>query len=165
MLYPIETTYQPGFTLYAVIRGTVGGVRKVWNETAQAWEVYSAGNWSQYAVPLTEDAGSGYYAADYPAAISGVHTTEALYATATSPAIGDAPASGVGQSQGSNVSAVGGEPVAAANLAAALGSQTTGALIGTPTALLLQTDLADTLDDVYVGRMLIMTSGLAVRQG
>lgn len=167
-LYPIETLFTTGNTMYAVIRGLVLGVLKVWNPTLNAglgaWDTYVGANWAQYAIAMAEQTGSGYYFASYPTAISGVLTTETIYIQGGgSPALGDSPAVAY-RSQGDNVAAAGGSVQAALNFAAAVGSEQTGALIGTPTASILQTDLSSSVDDAYIGRILIMTSGGATSQ-
>lgn len=167
-LYPIETIYTSGSTLYAVIHGIVAGVAKVWNTTLNAgsgdWQTFVGANWSQYAVAMTEQTGSGYYSGTYPTAIEGILTTEALYIQGGgSPALGDSPVATV-KSQGSNLAAIAGETQSALNLGSSAGSQQTGSLIGTPTASVLPTDLTSTEDDAYLGRILIMTSGNADQQ-
>jgi len=167
-LFPIETIYTSGSTLYAVVRGLVAGVPKVWNPTLNtglgAWDTYNASNWSQYAIAMVEDMGSGYYSGAYPTLISGVLTTDVVYLQGGgSPTLGDSPLISC-HSQGPNVAAIAGSVTAALNLGASTGSQQLGALTGIPTAGILPTNLSSSTDDQYLGRILIMTSGAAVGQ-
>lgn len=166
---PVLTIYQSTFTLYFMVRGQVGGLNKIWNTTLNAgaggWQTYNSANWSQYAISMTEDTGSGVYIGVYPPNISAVLTAETIYVQGGgSPAIGDAPASGIGSSQGSNISGIVGDAQTALNMGEAVGSEQTGALIGTPTASLLPTDLLSAVSDAFIGRILIMTSGGATQQ-
>ncbi len=159
---PIETSYSSGSTLYAVIHHTDG---RVWNDITEAWETFNDSKWSQYAIPLTEQGTSGYYRADYPAGAAGVLTTEVVYNQAGgSPGTVDAPATGVGQSQGVDVAAIKTSVEAAGNLKTTLDSETIGATtdLGTSTASVLYTDLDDAID-VHQGRLLIMSSGDILR--
>lgn len=168
MALTIETIYQTGSTLYAVIRRRSDG--QVWNQTlnagAGAFEAYNVGHWSQYAIPLTEQANSGYYTGTYPAGIVNTLTSEVLYVQAGGgPVSGDAPPFNIGMSQGQSVAAVGGSAVDAANMTAALGTQILGAAVGSvPGPLSVTTTLPDTTDDVYLGRVIIWTSGAMIRQ-
>ncbi len=171
---PVETLFTSGKTLYFIIRGFVAGVRQVWNPTlntgAGGWEVYNAAHWAQYAIAMTEDAGSGYYAGVYPgaaiyAAAAGgpVLTTEVVYEQGgASPLITDAPASGIGQSQGSNVGSIAGNAQDALNLDASAGFAMMGAFSGTPTGQVLPTTLTVAQALAAVGGALLVTSGVAV---
>lgn len=163
---PIQAVYQVTQNLYAVIFNNDDG--KVWNQTSQLWETYSSVNWVNYAVPLTEYTGSGYYRAAYPipANLLASLTTELIYARAGAfPALGDTPASNLFQSQGANVAAVGNLWQPAQNMAKALGTQQLGAIVGTPaTPYLLTTDLTSTEIDTYAGRTVLMTSGALNQQ-
>lgn len=165
-LLPLELTFNTGSNIYAVIHGVVSGTRQVWNPTlasgAGAWEAYNSAHWAQYAVPLTEQAGSGYYAATYPANISGVITSEAFYNNA-SPTLGDAPVASVSYSQGRNAVALAADVQAAANLEASTISMQKGIAAGTPTASVIATDLPSTQANTYAGRAVIFTSGAALR--
>lgn len=163
----IEVLYQVGVVVYCMIRRRSDGF--VWNTALNGgdggFEAWNAGNWAQYAIPMTEQASSGYYTAAYPANIGATLTSEAFFArTGGTPAAADAPAFLLTASQGGNVAGVAGSATAAVNLGAATGSQTIGAIIGTPTATVLPTDLTTSTDDRYIGRILIMTSGVAVDQ-
>lgn len=167
-LLPIELTFSTGSTLYAVVHGVVGGFRVVWNPTLNAgdgaWDIFNGANWAQYAVALTEDAGSGYYAGAYPVNIADVLTSEAVYIRAGgSPAIGDTPATNLLHSQGDNAAGVGADPVAALNLQRALVSEQRGVAAGTPTASVVATDLQSTQANAYAGRVCVFTSGAAAQ--
>lgn len=165
-LLPLEVTFNTGANLYAVIHGVVSGTRQVWNPTlnsgAGAWEAYNSAHWAQYAVALTEQDGSGYYAATYPANISGVITSEVFYNNA-SPTLGDAPVASVSYSQGRNAAGLSGDPLAASNAQQAFISEQKGAAAGVPTVSVIPTNLQSTQANVYAGRAVIFTSGAAVQ--
>lgn len=163
----IEVLYQVGVTVYCMIRRRSDG--SVWNTALNdgngGFETWNAGNWTQYAITMTEQASSGLYAGEYPANIGVELTSTVFYAQAGGiPAALDAPGFLLSLSQGENIAGIAGSGQSAANLGASTGSQTTGALIGTPTATVLPTDLSAGTDDRYLGRILIMTSGDAVDQ-
>jgi hypothetical protein len=162
---PIETTFTTGATLYAVIHHTDG---TVWNDSLEVFEAYDDSKWAQYAIPLTEQGSSGYYRGTFPAGAKGDFlTTEVVYQQAGgSPTLGDAPATGVGQSQGFDVAAIAASVVAASNLNKSLLSMIQGAVTsaGVATASKFFTDLADDTDYVYVGRIVVWTSGVLIRQ-
>lgn len=167
-LFPIETLYITGSTMYVVIHGLVLGVAKVWNPTLNAglgaWDTFNGANWAQYAIAMTEDSGSGYFQAAYPTAIEGVLTTDVMYIQGGgSPTLGDTPLTST-RSQGNNVAAVAASVQAALNMGASTGSMQTGAFSGIPTASILPTALTSTTDDQYLGRVLIVTSGVAINQ-
>jgi hypothetical protein len=161
----IETISATAQNLYAVIHNPNG---QVWNQTLNAglggWENYASGHWAQYAIALTEQAGSGYYSAAYPAAISGVLTTEVLYNNAT-PTLGDA-AVGLGQSQGSNMAAVGGDATAPAKLQNSLATMVLGAVsAGVLTASAFTTDVVNSNANAYQGLALKFVTGVLAGQG
>ena len=164
MLNPIETAFTSGVTLYAVIHSPAG---TVWNNTTSAWVAYAGGSWADYAVPLTEQGASGYYSAAFPAGAAGaILPSEVLYQQAGgTPATTDAPATGVGQSQGVDVASISASVVAAINLSLSALSMKQGAVAATPasTALKIYTNLTDTVN-AYGGRLLIFTSGVLIRQ-
>lgn len=162
MTTPIETAYATGMSLYVVIHNPNG---KVWNTNTLAFENYNSAHWGQYAISMTEQTNSGYYSAPYPTQIEDVLTSEALYIRGGgSPALGDS-SIGIAQSQGANVAAIGNDAIAAANLAASAGTMITGAVIaGTLTSTSFPTDLPDTTDDVYIGRIVVFTDGDLIRQ-
>ena len=163
MSYPIEITGVSGLTIYAVLHHPDG---RLWNATTTEWESFNAGNWALYATPLTEQGNSGYYRANFPTEITGVLVTDALYSQGGgTPSLGDAPAIGVGQSQGSAIAAVGDSVVAADHLRANLLLMPQGvAIAGTLTITQMTTDLTDTADNVYIGRLVIWTSGNLIRR-
>lgn len=163
----ITVLYTVGATIYCMVRRLSDGF--VWNTALNGgdggFEAWNAGNWAEYAIPLTEQSTSGYYVADYPENIGAELTNETFYAQAGgSPAALDAPPFILSLTQGANIAAVAGSAVAANNLGASTGSQQTGELIGVPTDTVLPTDLGSTTDDQYLGRVLIMTSGDADKQ-
>lgn len=164
--YPIQALYQTASIVYAVIRGLVSGTRQYWNPTlntgAGGWEAYNSAHWSQYAIAMTEDAGSGYYAATYPAGISGVLTTEGYYVRGGgSPALGDSPAVSLVQSQGQNLAAVAGDATVPDTLQKALFCEQLGAATGTPTASVISTNLTNAQINAFAGRSIVFTSGAA----
>ncbi len=163
---PLQIVFTTGSDIYAVVRGVVGGVRKYWNPTlntgAGGWEVYNSAHWAQYAVALTEDAGSGYYDTDFPANISGVITSETYYNNA-SPTLGDAAIDGISYSQGRNSNGMAGDPLAVSNMQQAAGAAVVGAASGVPTAQLIPTNLSTADAAAAVGGSIIFTSGAAIR--
>lgn len=163
MRYPIETTGSSGLTIYAIIHHPDG---RVWNNLSFAWETYNGGLWADYAIALVEQGSSGYYKAVYPASISGVLTTEALYSQSdVAPSTNDAPSIGIGQSQGAAIAAVEDSVLAADNLKANLDTMIQGsAVAGVLAVSQMTTDLPDTTNDVYVGRLIVWTSGALIRR-
>lgn len=161
---PIQSIYQTGQTLYAILISPVNGF--VWNQMNQVFESYNSGHWSQYAIVMAEYSGSGYYRAAYPIAAPSVLTTDVIYVQGGgSPTLGDTPAANLYQSQGSNIGAVGNLWQSAQNMSFALGSQQIGSILGTPsTAVLLPTNLTNVHSDAYAGRVVIMTSGALIQQ-
>ncbi|MES2155454.1 MAG: hypothetical protein V4510_10000 [bacterium] len=163
---PIETTGATGLSLYAVSHHPDG---RVWNTTLNSglggWEAYNGGHWAQYAIALTEQGTSGYYRGTYPAAISGVLTSEVIYANGT-PTLGDAPYAGPAQSQGANVAAVAGDAAVPAKMQASLSSMVLGAVIaGTLEAAAFTTDVTNSNVNAYAGRSLYFTTGDLAGQG
>lgn len=164
MPFPLEVVFQTGFTLYAVIRGVVGGVAKVWNPTllsgAGDWQVFNGANWAQYAIPLTEQSTTGYYSAAYPVNITGVLTSETFYQQAGgSPVLTDAPGAGLTRTQGQNVAAIGGDADMPATLQQALVSEQRGVVAAGATPSVIPTDLANAQANAYAGRSIVFTSG------
>ena len=157
---PLQVVYTTGSHIYAVIRGTVAGVRSYWNPTlntgAGGWEAYNSAHWSQYAIALAEDASSGYFAATYPANISGVITSE-TYFNNVAPTLGDAPITGIQYSQGRNANGIAGDPVAAGNAQQAFGSEMAGTASGTPTPQVIATSLTTAQAEAAVGRAMIFS--------
>ena len=163
MANPIETAFSSGATLYAVVHHTDG---RVWNNTNSAWEAYSGALWAQYAVALTEQGTSGYYRGTFPTGATDVLSTEVVYQqSGGTPALGDAPATGIGQSQGVDIAAVKTSVTAALNHKTALLGMIIATVTssGTSTALKIYCDLADTVD-AYQGRVVLFASGALIRQ-
>lgn len=160
---PIETVYASGSTLYAVIHKGDG---TVWNDVAQTYQAYNGANWASYAIPLVEQ-GGGYYYGTFPAAAAGDFlTTEVVYLQAGgAPDLVDAPATGVGQSQGVDVAAIKNSVLAAQNLnlSALSMKQCTIVATGTTTAMKLFTDLTDAGINIYQGRIVVVTSNALIR--
>ena len=156
-MQPIEAIYQTGVNLYVVLHNPNG---QVWNTNSQAWEAYNSAHWSNYAISLTEQTGSGYYSAAMPSGIGAVLPTEVTYVQAGgSPTLGDAPAF-VGQSQGTNVAAVVGDVQAADNLEQSLSSEVPGAAAtGTLSLTQATTNLTNANAGAYRGRALLWISG------
>lgn len=161
---PIQAIWQSGQDLYAILISQVDGT--VWNQNTQAWESYNSGHWSQYAVPLTEYTGSGYYRGAYPIASPSMLSSEIIYVrSGGSPSLSDVPATNLIQSQGVNVAAAGNSWQAGQNFAFTVGTQQIGAISGTPASpTLLPTDLTSDQLDAYAGRAIIMTSGILIQQ-
>lgn len=161
----IETIYASAMSLYAVIFHPDG---RAWNKTLNAgaggWETYDSGHWSAYAIPLTEKSGSGYYHAAYPAGITGVLTTEVVYANAA-PTLGDAPI-GIAQSQGVSIAAVAGDASAAPKFQASLSSMVLGAVTaGTLTSTAFPTNVVNANTNAFQGLTLKFVTGVLAGQG
>lgn len=171
MRMPIETIQATGLSIYVVIvNGDTEGADngKVWNTTLNAgaggWQTYVSGNWAQYAIPLTEYAGSGYYRGTYPSGIGAVVTSEVVYINGA-PALGDVP-QGIGQSQGTNIMSVDGDADVAASLQRSLSTMVRGAVIaGTLTNKSFPTDVVNANDNAFVGRSLLFATGTLAGQG
>jgi len=160
---PLETTFTTGGTLYAVIHHPDG---RVWNNVMEAWEAFNNANWAEYAVPLTEQGASGYYRADFPAGAADILSSDVVYQQAgVAPDTVDAPATGIGQSQGVDIAAIKSSVIAASNLNKSLLSMIQGAVTsaGVATASKFFTDLSDTVS-VYPGRIVVWSSGPLIRQ-
>ncbi len=71
------------------------------------------------------------------------------------------PAALVGSRMDSNASAINNSATAAVQLALSANSIEDGAAEGVPSTTVIQTDLAETQDDIYIGRVVIFTSGAA----
>ena len=165
MIYPIETVGASGLTLYAILHHPDG---RVWNTSSLEWETFNASNWTLYAIPLIEQGATGYYKATFPGDITDALVTEAIYNQAgANPSIAaDAPSIGLGQCQGTAIIAIGDSLVAADNLKENLKLIVQGAAVaGTLTTTKMTTNLADTTDDIYVGRLIMWSSGALLRKG
>ena len=167
---PIEVVFQSGQTLYAVVRGLVAGTRQVWNPTLSAgaggWEAFTSGHWAAYAIALTEDTSTGYYAATYPVNIAGVLTSESFYQQAGgTPTLGDVPAAGLLRTQGQNVAAIDALVAPAQNLALSVGAMQAGAVIaGTLTPAAFPTNLTSATNATYQGRVIMFVTGVLIQQ-
>lgn len=162
----IEVGFQSGATLYCVIHSPLDN--KVWNTNTLAFETYNSANWDKYATLFTEALNSGYYSVAYPSGIVNVVTTEAVYQRqGMVPALSDAVNGpiGLGQSQGVNLVEILGDSTATTNFKTALNSEITGSAIsGVLSKTQMTTTLSDVLNNVYVGRIVIWTSGTLIRQ-
>jgi len=67
MANEIQIQYASGKTLYFVVRNATGSI---WNTNTSAFEAYNSLNYSQYAVTMTEQGSSGFYAGSFPSAIT-----------------------------------------------------------------------------------------------
>ncbi len=164
----IETLYLSARNLYVVIHA--GG--QVWNKDAAAFENYNQGNWTHYAVPLTEQVSSGYYYSSYPSDIpEGTLSTDCLYqqngATPVLPALpgGDSFLSAF-QSQGTNLQTIAGNGTAPIKMAAAADVIISDGVIGTGTITTssFPTNLTNSHAQAYVGRVIAFTSGVCAGQ-
>ena len=167
--YAIQATYQTGFNLYAVIHNAHAGT--VWNTSTSAFETFTAGNWANYAIPLTEQTGTGYYSATFPgtqilAAASAVFMTEAIYVRAgASPTIGDIPALNLTQSQGVNVASILGNYTPLFNMLVALSTESVLTVQSVPSSTtIVPVTIPSTNPDNYIGRALVFAPGGAAAQ-
>jgi hypothetical protein len=160
----IEALYLSGRNLYVVIHAN----GQVWNKDSVAFENFNQGNWTHYAVPLTEQTSSGYYSAAYPSGIAaGTLSTDCLYqqngATPILPALpgGDSFINAF-QSQGTNAQTIAGDGTAAINLAASADGIVPGAAAtGTLSTTQFTSGLGGsyTTDGTFIGRVAIFTTG------
>ena len=158
----IEAIFTVGQALYVIEHNRLTG--QVWNNVTPAWETYNAAHWAQYAIALTEQAGSGYYTALRPPTIAGALVSDVLYQQAGgSPAIGDAPPQALNKSAGENVAAISGDAaVAPTNLQAVTNSQTQGAVAaGVITTSSFPTTLSNATAGAFSGRVIYMLTGAA----
>ena len=156
-MFPIETTYQTGLTLYAVIHHPDG---RVANNTLMVWETFNPSNWADYDVPLPEQGTTGYYRGAYPSWIAGVLTTEAVYIQGGGTPANNDTSTGLAQTQGANMAAIGGSVAAALNMALSGAQLVAGAAeAGTLSTTQATTDLTHTLLNAYQGRTILWTSG------
>lgn len=159
---PLQAVFNTGATLYKVLHNPNA---QVWNPAtgpSGAWENFNGANWAQYGVPLTEQAGTGYYRATYPAGIGAVLTSEVTYQQAGGgPVVGDTPIAQPDQSQGQNVAAIAGDPDVADTLQQNLSVVARGAAAGVPTTSVIPTDLTVAQANAFAGRSVVFTSGAA----
>ncbi|MDD5301485.1 MAG: hypothetical protein PHS14_00135 [Elusimicrobia bacterium] len=157
----IECVNATGLTVYAAQINRLTG--EWWNTSGTpAWEAFNAAHWADYAVALTEAAGSGYYWAARPAGVAGALVSDVFYSQAGgSPAIGDAPPFNLLHGEGENVAAIDADPaVAPQNLAAAVGTEIQGTVAaGTITNTAFPTNVTGYTNNLLVGRTLIFLTG------
>lgn len=170
MSVPIVTVYLTSRNVYVVVWNPNTGL--FWNKDTAAWESYSQGNWSHYAIPLAEYVSSGIYQVTYPAGIAaGVLSTEFVYQqNGVSPTLPGLPGGdsflSLMQSQGANVQNIGGNGSAPAKMAAAADVIiATGAVAsGTITSSSFPTNLTNSHAQAFVGRVIAFTSGVCAGQ-
>ena len=80
----LEVAGQSALTVYFFIRNASG---QIWN--GAAFESFNGANWGNYDIAATEQSGSGYYSATFPAAI-----TAGKYSVIAHAQLGGSPASG-----------------------------------------------------------------------
>lgn len=157
---PIEIVYPvSGATLYDIRHNPNG---TVFNNNTSSFEAYSQSHWANYAIPMTEQAGSFYYRAVPPAQSTSVICTDIVYvqASTSTPTLGDIPIGG-GVAAGANIAAVDTSVPAAMNFGQAAGSEVVGAAVsGTLSVTQMSTNLTNSLNNAYVGRTIIWTSGI-----
>jgi hypothetical protein len=159
----IESIYQSGAKLYVILHNRITG--QIWNNSTLAWETYNSANWTEYAIALTEQTGSGFYTATRPTGVSGYLQSEAIYVQAgSSPALTDAPSIGIQHSQGENIASINSDPaVSPQNLQISLSTEETGTVsTGTISASSFPTSLVNSNVNAYQGKIIRMTSGVAV---
>lgn len=158
MLLPIEVLYPVSSANLYAIRHNPDGT--VFNVTDDEWQAYDQTKWEDYAISLTEQAGSFYYRATPPDASTDVIATDCIYVRAgATPALGDIPI-GSAQTSGVNVFSINGDVLPATKMGKSAGTEVTGAAIsGTLTTKAMSTDLTNALTNAYVGRSIVWTSG------
>lgn len=97
-------------------------------------------------------------------AIADTETTANNVETDTQDIQSRLPAALVSGRMDSNMSALDDNATAATNLSASALGIVTGACEGTPSTTVIQTDLAESTDDHYIGRVVVFTSGAAANQ-
>ncbi len=139
---------------------------KVLRVSDHTWVTFVLGNLAQYVMTYTEIASTGVYVGYYPEDfLLDVLPIEVSYQQAgVSAALpDDLPVISTGQSQGVNVQAINTNVPAASNLGESTSVIVPGAVAsGTPTTTGLISNLTNSLDDAYVGRIIIFTSGTLI---
>ncbi|MCX5794969.1 MAG: hypothetical protein NTY77_05705 [Elusimicrobia bacterium] len=161
----IEAGIPPGSTAYVVIHNLDTG--QVWNVETMAWEDFDNSHWEKYAVMLQQQGSSRYYSAEHPCADLSVMMSEMIFTqVGVAPAISDpSPQAVMSRAQGGPIGSIRGSVLAAENLRTNLLTMARGAAAaGTLSTTQMTTDLADTSDGVYVGRLIIWTSGALLRR-
>lgn len=105
-----------GETVYAVVRDSAG---QVWNTAASEFEVFNAGNWDDYDIPVLEQGDTGYYVGDFPSAEEGLYLLEVRKRAGVSPATSDNIV-GAGSLSWDGSAATGGNAPSAAEVAVAV---------------------------------------------
>lgn len=142
---------------------------KVLRVSDQTWVTFVLGNLSQYVMTYTELASTGIYVGYYPADfLLDVLPVEVSYQQAgIAPALpDDLPVISTGQSQGVNLAAINTNVPAASNLGESTSVIVQGAVAsGTPTVTSLISNLTNALNNAYVGRVILFTSGTLIGSG
>jgi hypothetical protein len=88
MANEIATVTTSGQTLYAVVRNAQA---QAWNTATTAFESVQSAHWTQYALALAEQTGTGFYSASFPAAISasGRYSVDLRQQVGSAPATSD----------------------------------------------------------------------------
>jgi hypothetical protein len=87
MANELQTQYASAGTLYAVILNAAG---QAWNTSTLAFENLTGGNWSNYAIALTEQISSGIYLGNFPSPIlAGTYSALLRLRAGSSPAVSD----------------------------------------------------------------------------
>src|ERR1051325_2059485 len=140
---------------------------KVLDVVAKNWVDFVLDDLSTYFIMYTEVDSTGLYVADYPSDfVLDVLQTEVSYqqAGATPTLPDDGPPIGIGQSQGSSVAAINYSVAAAQNLSESSKTIVQGIVqIGSNTITQIATDLDGATDNLYRGRVIIFTSGDAIK--
>lgn len=171
----IEAFVSSGSVVYAVLRNASG---QIWSVSGSAWVTINLSNWANYVIALSDD-GSGYYTASMPAVAAGRYTILLYQQNGGSPDptnddhIGNSNGNWTGSAWeagwstasrsltgGVDVTSVNGSSTAAARLAISAASMVSGAAAsGTLSVSQMTTNLAATLANVYVGRVIYFTTG------
>lgn len=161
----IECVQATALNIYALLKNRITG--QTWNANSNAWDTFNPSNWTNYAIALTEDSGSGYYQAVRPVGVAGSLVSDVFYVRAGgSPATSDAPPFSLLHGEGENVAAIDADPaVAPQNLAAALGASIQGAVVaGTLTNTAFPTNITGLANNLIVGRTLTFLTGANAKQ-
>ncbi len=79
MANEVQTSYTTGATLYFQCRNSVG---QPWNHVTQAFETFTLADWADYALPMTEETGAGYYMGSIDAAALQSNMSVSIYVQA-----------------------------------------------------------------------------------
>ena len=156
----IEVVNASGSNIYVVLKNRITG--QTWNTATPGWETFNPANWANYAIPLTEATGSGYYWAARPAGVAGSLVTDVFYVRAgASPSTTDAPPFNMLHGEGENVASINADPAAAPqNLQTLLSTAIQGAVAaGTITNSSFPTNVTGLANNLIVGRTLFFVTG------